>query len=207
MKLDQVADDVNVNGGKFTLIDLPYDRKDLEPVISRDTLDLHYGKHHQTYVDKLNDLIKGTEYENKSLKQIIVDSRDADAGIFNNAGQNYNHIIYWQSLTDAYEDPSETLLEKIEKDFDSLDAFKDAFVDAGIKQFGSGWVYLILENVDMKFRTYSNADNPVGEDVDILAAFDVWEHSYYLDYKNKRPIYLENFFDKLINWEFVASNL
>ena len=101
MKLDQVADDVNVKGGKFTLMELPYDRKDLEPTMSRETLDLHHGKHHQTYIDKLNDLIDGTEYENKSLKQIIVDSRDADDGIFNNAGQNYNHIIFWQSMTDA----------------------------------------------------------------------------------------------------------
>jgi len=207
MKLDQVADDVNVNGGKFTLMELPYDRKDLEPVISRDTLDLHHGKHHQTYIDKLNDLIQGTEYENKSLKQIIVDSRDADAGIFNNASQNYNHIIYWQSMTDNYEEPSETMLKKIEEDFDSMDAFKDAFVDAGVKQFGSGWVFLVLEKGKLAWKTYSNADNPVGEDVDILAAFDVWEHSYYLDFKNDRKQHLTRLINELVNYKFIESRL
>ena len=207
MKLDQVADDVNVNGGKFILMDLPYDRKDLEPVISRDTIDLHYGKHHSGYVDKLNDLIKGTEYENKSLKQIIVDSRDNDQAIFNNAGQNYNHIIYFQSLTPDYEEPSQELQDKIEDDFDSMDKFKESFVDAGMKRFGSGWVYLVLENGALKFKTYPNADNPVGEDVDILAAFDVWEHSYYLDYKNDRKEHLTRVINELINYKFIQSRL
>ena len=212
MKLDQVADDVNVNGGKFTLMDLPYDRKDLEPVISRDTIDLHYGKHHSGYVDKLNDLIKGTEYENSSLKQIIIDSRDNDEGVFNNAGQNYNHIIYFQSLTPDYNDPSDSLKQKIEESFGSMDKFKQEFVDAGMKRFGSGWVYLVLENGKMKFKTYPNADNPVGEDVEILAAFDVWEHSYYLDYKNDRKEHLtrvinELVINELINYKFIESRL
>ena len=110
-------------------------------------------------------------------------------------------------MTDNYEEPSETLLKKIEKDFDSLDAFKDAFVDAGIKQFGSGWVFLVLENGDMKFKTYSNADNPVGEDVDVLAAFDVWEHSYYLDYKNDRKAHLTRVINELVNYKFIESRL
>ena len=145
MKLDQVADDINVKGEKFNLIELPYSRTDLEPHMSRDTLDLHYGKHHAGYVEKLNELIKGTEYENLSLKQIIVDSRDADDPIFNNAGQNYNHIIFWQSMTPDYEEPSQEMLDHIEDSFDSLDAFKEKFVDAGIKRFGSGWVFLVLE--------------------------------------------------------------
>ena len=207
MKLDQVADDVNVNGGKFTLMDLPYDRKDLEPVISRDTIDLHYGKHHSGYVDKLNDLIKGTEYENKSLKQIIIESRDNDQAIFNNAGQNFNHIIYFQSLPPEYEEPSQQLQDKIEDDFGTMDKFKEAFVDAGMKRFGSGWVYLVLENGDLKFKTYPNADNPVGEDVEILAAFDVWEHSYYLDYKNDRKEHLTRVINELVNYKFIESRL
>ena len=207
MKLDQVADDVNVNGGKFTLMDLPYDRKDLEPVISRDTIDLHYGKHHSGYVDKLNDLIKGTEYENKSLKQIIIESRDNDQAIFNNAGQNFNHIIYFQSLTPDYEVPSQEMQDKIEDNFDTMDKFKEAFVDAGMKRFGSGWVYLVLENGDLKFKTYPNADNPVGEDVEILAAFDVWEHSYYLDYKNDRKEHLTRVINELVNYKFIESRL
>ena len=207
MKLDQVADDVNVNGGKFTLMDLPYKRTDVEPVISRDTVDLHYGKHHSGYVDKLNDLIKGTEYEDKSLKQIIIESRDNDQAIFNNAGQNFNHIIYFQSLTPDYEEPSQEMQDHIEDSFDTMEKFKEAFVDAGMKRFGSGWVYLVLENGKIKFKTYPNADNPVGEDVAILAAFDVWEHSYYIDFRNKRPVYLKNFVDNLVNWENVASRL
>ena len=207
MKLDQVADDVNVNGGKFTLMDLPYKRTDLEPVISRDTVDLHYGKHHSGYVDKLNDLIKGTEYEDKSLKQIIIESRDNDQAIFNNAGQNFNHIIYCQSLTPDYEEPSQEMQDHIEDSFDTMEKFKEAFVDAGMKRFGSGWVYLVLENGKLKFKTYPNADNPVGEDVAILAAFDVWEHSYYLDYKNDRKEHLTRVINELINYKFIESRL
>jgi len=207
MKLDQVADDVNVKGGKFTLMELPYDRKDLEPTMSRETLDLHHGKHHQTYIDKLNDLIDGTEYENKSLKQIIVDSRDTDDGIFNNAGQNYNHIIFWQSMTDAYEEPSQELQTKIDDSFGSMDAFKDAFVDAGVKQFGSGWIFLVLEGDKLAWKTYSNANNPVGEDVDVLASCDVWEHSYYLDFKNDRKAFLTDWINKLVNYKFIESRL
>ena len=207
MKLDQVADDVNVKGGKFTLMELPYDRKDLEPTMSRETLDLHHGKHHRTYIDKLNDLIDGTDYENKSLKQIIVDSRDADDAIFNNAGQNYNHIIFWQSMTDTYEEPSKELQTKIEDSFDSIDAFKEAFVDAGVKQFGSGWVFLVLEGDKLAWKTYSNANNPVGEDVDVLASCDVWEHSYYLDFKNDRKAFLTNWINKLVNYKFIESRL
>ena len=207
MKLDQVADDVNVKGGKFALMELPYSRTDLEPYMSRETLDLHFGKHHQTYVDKLNDLIKGSEYENKTLKQIIVDSRDTDDGVFNNAGQNFNHIIFWQSMTKNGDDPSPDLLAKIEKSFGSLEEFKQKFIDAGIKQFGSGWVFLVLEGDEMKWKTYANANNPVGEDVEILAACDVWEHSYYLDYKNDRKAFLEAWINELINYDFIQSRL
>jgi Fe-Mn family superoxide dismutase len=207
MKLDQVADDVNVNGGKFQLMDLPYDRKDLEPVMSRDTLDLHYGKHHQGYVTKLNELIKGSEYESRSLKEIIVDSRDANDGVFNNAGQNFNHIIFWQSMTPDYEEASESLQKRIEANFDDMDTFKNAFVEAGMKQFGSGWVYLVVENGVLKWKTYSNADNPVGEDVEILASCDVWEHAYYLDHKNDRKTYLTDWINKLVNYKFIESRL
>ena len=208
MKLDQVADDVNVKGEKFALMELPYSRTDLEPHMSRDTLDLHYGKHHQTYVDKLNELIKGSEYENKSLKEIIVDSRDANDGIFNNAGQNYNHIIFWQSMTKDGDDPTPELLSKIEDSFDSLDEFKEAFIDTGMKQFGSGWVFLVLEDGKMKWKAYSNANNPVGEaNVEVLASCDVWEHSYYLDYKNDRKAYLTAWVNELINYKFIESRL
>lgn len=205
MKLDQVADDINVKGDKFVLIDLPYGRTALEPYMSRDTLDLHYGKHHAGYVDKLNDLIKGTEYESMSLKELIVASRDTDDAVFNNAGQNYNHIIFWQSMTPKYEDPSEKLLSKIDDSFGSIDEFKSKFVDAGIKRFGSGWVFLVVENSKMAWKTTPNGDNPVGDDVEVLAACDVWEHSYYLDYKNDRKKYLETWIDKLINYKFIES--
>ena len=207
VKVDAVADDVKINGDKFTLMDLPYDRKDLEPYMGRETLDTHYGKHHQTYVDKLNDLIKGTDYENMSLKEIIVASRDNDDAVFNNAAQNYNHIIFWQSMTDEYQEPTEEMKNKIESSFESMEKFKSDFVDAGIKRFGSGWVFLIMENGKLAWKTYSNADNPVGEDVEILLAVDVWEHTYYLDYKQDRKKFLETYMENLINYAFIEQRL
>jgi superoxide dismutase, Fe-Mn family len=207
MKLDQVADDINVKGEKFSLMELPYGRTKLEPYMSRDTLDLHYGKHHAGYVDKLNELIKGTEYENMSLKELIIASRDTDDGIFNNAGQNYNHVIFWQSMTPNYQEPSQELLSKINESFGSMDEFVTQFIDAGTKRFGSGWVWLVLENNKMKWKTTANADNPIGDDVEVLAGCDVWEHSYYLDYKNDRKKYLETWIKNLINFEFIQSRL
>ena len=207
MKIETVADDVKIMGNKFTLMDLPYGRTDLEPNMGRDTLDTHYGKHHQAYVDKLNDLIKGTDYENMSLKEIIVASRGKDDGIFNNAAQNFNHIIFWQSMTDNYQDPSDTIKNKIEESFGSMDKFVSEFVDSGMKRFGSGWVFLIIEDGKMVWKSYSNADNPVGEDTDILLAVDVWEHTYYLDYKNDRKKFLETFMSDMINYAFLESRL
>jgi superoxide dismutase, Fe-Mn family len=207
MKLDQVADDINVKGEKFSLMELPYGRTKLEPYMSRDTLDLHYGKHHAGYVDKLNELIKGTEYENMSLKELIIASRDTDDGIFNNAGQNYNHVIFWQSMTPTHQEPSQELLSKINESFGSMDEFVTQFIDAGTKRFGSGWVWLVLENNKMKWKTTANADNPIGDDVEVLAGCDVWEHSYYLDYKNDRKKYLETWIKNLINFEFIQSRL
>jgi len=207
MKLDQVADDINVKGEKFSLMELPYGRTKLEPYMSRDTLDLHYGKHHAGYVDKLNELIKGTEYENMSLKELIIASRDTDDGIFNNAGQNYNHVIFWQSMTPNYQEPSQELLSKINESFGSMDEFVTQFIDAGTKRFGSGWVWLVLENNQLKWKTTANADNPIGDDVEVLAGCDVWEHSYYLDYKNDRKKYLETWIKNLINFEFIESRL
>ena len=207
MKLDQVADDINVKGKKFTLMELPYSRTALEPYMSRETLDLHYGKHHAGYVDKLNELIKGTEYESMSLKELIVASRDTDDSIFNNAGQNYNHIIFWQSMNPRFESPSEELQSKIDQSFGSQDEFISKFIDAGMKRFGSGWIWLVLEDNQLKWKTTPNADNPVGDDVEVLAGCDVWEHSYYIDYKNDRKKYLETWINKLINYEFIASRL
>ena len=207
MKVEAVADDVKIIGEKFTLMDLPYDRKDLEPFMSRETLDFHYGKHHKTYVDTLNKLIKGSDYEAMSLKEIIVASRDNDDAVFNNAGQNYNHIIFWQSMTDNYKEPSETVLNKINEAFGSIEEFKAKFVEAGTKRFGSGFVYLISENGKLAIKTYANGDNPVGEQVDVLMSCDVWEHTYYIDYRNDRKKFLETFIDNLINYEFIESRL
>ena len=207
MKIETVADDVKILGDKFTLMDLPYDRKDLEPLMGRETLDTHYGKHHQAYVDKLNDLIKGTEYESMSLKEIIVASRDNDDSIFNNAAQNWNHIIFWQSMTDDYQEPTQVLKDKIEDAFESIDKFKSEFVDAGMKRFASGWVFLVMEKGKLVWKTYSNADNPVGEDINVLLSCDVWEHTYYLDYKNDRKKFLETFINDMINYKFVELRL
>lgn len=207
MKVEAVADDVKIIGEKFTLMDLPYDRKDLEPFMSRETLDFHYGKHHKTYVDTLNKLIKGSDYEAMSLKEIIVASRDNDDAVFNNAGQNYNHIIFWQSMTDNYEEPSEKVVNKINEAFGSIDEFKEKFVEAGTKRFGSGFVYLIAENGKLAIKTYANGDNPVGEQVDVLMSCDVWEHAYYIDYRNDRKKFLETFINDLVNYKFIESRL
>jgi Fe-Mn family superoxide dismutase len=142
-----------------------------------------------------------------SLKEIIVASRGKDDGIFNNAAQNFNHIIFWQSMTDNYQDPSDTIKNKIEESFGSMDKFVSEFVDSGMKRFGSGWVFLIMEDGKMVWKSYSNADNPVGEDTDILLAVDVWEHTYYLDYKNDRKKFLETFMSDMINYAFLESRL
>ena len=195
----------------FTLPDLPYAKDALAPHISSETLDFHHGKHHNAYVGKLNGLIEASDLADKSLEDIIKISAgdSAQAGIFNNAAQIWNHTFYWHSMApNGGGAPSGELAELIDRDFGSLDAFKKAFADAGATQFGSGWAWLVLANGKLEVRKTLNAETPLTEDgVTPLLTMDVWEHAYYIDFRNARPSYIDTFLGKLINWDFAAQNL
>jgi Fe-Mn family superoxide dismutase len=183
---------------------LPYERDALAPVISRETLDYHYGKHHQTYVTNLNNLISGTEYENSTLEEII---RSADGGIFNNAAQVWNHTFYWNCLSpDGGGEPGGALAEAMTTRFGSFDAFREVFTKSAATNFGSGWTWLV-KNADGELDVVntSNAGNPMTDGLTPLLTIDVWEHAYYIDYRNARPQYLDEIW-KIINWDFVSSN-
>lgn len=187
------------------LPELPYALNALEPHISQETLEYHYGKHHQTYVDKLNGLVPGTEFENTSLEEIIT---KASGTIFNNGAQVWNHTFYWNCLApQGGGEPSGALLEAIEKSFGSFSDFKEKFSQSATTLFGSGWAWLV-KNSDgsLDIVGTSNAGNPLIEGKTPLLTCDVWEHAYYIDYRNARPKYLEAFW-KLANWDFVAKNL
>ena len=194
----------------FELPSLPYANDALAPYMSAETLDFHHGKHHQTYVTNLNNLIKDTDLQNSSLEEIVVkSSKDSSmAGIFNNAGQHWNHILFWQCMkpNGGGSIPSE-LENKLNEDFGSIDKFKEAFIQAGTTQFGSGWAWLAVNNGKLVVTKSANASNPLVDGMKPILGCDFWEHSYYIDYRNKRPDYLKAFLDSLVNWEFVASQL
>jgi len=191
---------------EHTLPPLPYEKNALEPHISAETLDFHHGKHHNTYVVNLNNLIKDTEFANASLEEII---RNAPpGGLFNNAAQVWNHTFYWNSLSpNGGGTPSGALAEAISKAFGSFDAFKEAFTKAAVTQFGSGWAWLVKNaNGGLEIVQTGNAGNPMTDGKTPLLTCDVWEHAYYIDYRNARPKYVEAFWN-LVNWDFAASNL
>ena len=194
----------------FELPSLPYANDALAPYMSSETLDFHHGKHHQTYVTNLNNLLKDHELQSSSLEDIVVKtSKDASmAGIFNNAGQHWNHILFWQCMkpNGGGSIPSE-LEERLNSDFGSVEQFKEAFIQAGTTQFGSGWAWLAIDNGKLVVTKSPNASNPLVDGMKPILGCDVWEHSYYIDYRNKRPDYLKAFLDSLVNWEFVASLL
>ena len=194
----------------FELPSLPYANDALAPYMSAETLDFHHGKHHQTYVTNLNNLLKDNELQGASLEDIIVkSSKDTSmAGIFNNAGQHWNHILFWQCMkpNGGGSIPSE-LEARLNSDFGSVDQFKEAFIQAGTTQFGSGWAWLAIDNGKLVVTKSANASNPLVDGMKPILGCDVWEHSYYIDYRNKRPDYLKAFLDSLVNWEFVASQL
>ncbi|MFN3361762.1 MAG: superoxide dismutase [Pseudanabaenaceae cyanobacterium] len=193
----------------FELPNLPYDQNALEPHISANTLSFHHGKHHQGYVNNLNNLIKGTDLENKSLEEIIKATAGdpSKVAIFNNAAQVWNHTFYWHSMKpNGGGQPTGALAEKIKADFGSFEAFKEQFKAAGVGQFGSGWAWLVLENGTLKVTKTLNAENPLHQNQIPLLTMDVWEHAYYLDYQNRRPDYAQTFLDHLVNWDFAAAN-
>ena len=194
----------------FELPSLPYANDALAPYMSTETLDFHHGKHHQTYVTNLNNLLKDHELQSSSLEDIVVKtSKDASmAGIFNNAGQHWNHILFWQCMkpNGGGSIPSE-LVGRLNSDFGSVEQFKEAFIQAGTTQFGSGWAWLAIDNGKLVVTKSPNASNPLVDGMKPILGCDVWEHSYYIDYRNRRPDYLKAFLDSLVNWEFVASQL
>ena len=190
----------------FSLIPLPYTPDALEPVISANTLGFHHGKHLQTYVDNLNKLIAGTEYENLSLKDIV---RKAPAGaVFNNAGQILNHNFYFTQFTPASHSwfvPKSHLGKQITKQWGSIEAFKSEFEAKGVGLFGSGWVWLQANDKgELSIGQYANADNPVAHGLKPLLTFDVWEHAYYLDYQNRRAAHLSALW-QIVNWEEIEK--
>ena len=184
---------------------LLYSNDALAPFISPETIEYHYGKHHQTYVDNLNRLVKDTAHENKTLEKIIMSSSGA---IFNNAAQVYSHNFYWKSLKPkSKEISSGHLFDQIKKSFGSYDQFKKEFTEASIRQFGSGWCWLVRKsNTNLEIVTTSNAETPILDGLRPLITCDLWEHAYYIDYRNARPKYL-NAFWSFVNWEFAESNL
>ncbi|KMN33480.1 MULTISPECIES: superoxide dismutase [Chromobacterium] len=188
------------------LPELPYALDALAPHISKETLEFHYGKHHQTYITNLNNLIKGTEFENASLEEIV---KKSSGGIFNNAAQVWNHTFYWLGFApNAGEErkPSGALADAINAKWGSYDEFKKAFTQTAIGTFGSGWAWLVKNNDgSLDLVSTSNAATPLTTDKKPLLTCDVWEHAYYIDYRNSRPNYLDSFW-KLVNWDFVAKN-
>lgn len=185
----------------FELRKLPYEKNVFSgEFISDKTFDFHYDKHHQTYINNLNNLINGTEFENKSLYDIVMNS---SGGIFNNAAQVYNHDFYWDCISPNKNEASSELQNVIKENF--KDGFKEAFINAATTLFGSGWCWLVVdENKKLQIVQTSNADTPVKRNQIPILVVDVWEHAYYIDYKNARPKYLEEFFNK-INWDFVSK--
>ncbi len=194
----------------FKLPQLDYTKDALSPIMSEETLDLHHGKHHQTYIDKLNDFIKDTDMSNISLEEIILKSSKQKSmiGIFNNASQHWNHNLFWKCMKPNGGGKMPSRLEKkIISDFGNIDEFKRQFKEAGITQFGSGWCWLSLNNDKLVVTKTANAANPLIDKMKPILGCDVWEHSYYIDYRNRRPEYLDRFMDSLINWEYVDSLL
>ena len=186
-----------------TLMDLPFDKDALEPYVSAETLEYHHGKHHAGYIAKLNALIKDTKYEDMTLKEIIKTSENA---IFNNAAQVFNHDFYFNGMSKKITSPSKELLELITKEFGSFEAFKEFFLDTAAGLFGSGWVWLSVDRFgNLILESHSNAGNPLTSGYTPLMTCDVWEHAYYIDYRNARADYLKKWWE-LINWDFVSKN-
>ncbi len=190
---------------KFELPALPYAQNALAPHISSETVEYHYGKHHQTYVTNLNSLIVGTEFENDTLENIV---KKSSGGIFNNAAQVFNHTFFWNCLKpNGGGEPNGKIAELINRDFGSFQNFKEKFTAAAITQFGSGWIWLV-KNKDgkLEIKQASNAGNPLVDELIPLMTIDVWEHAYYIDYRNARPKFIENFWE-IVNWDFINTNL
>jgi superoxide dismutase, Fe-Mn family len=189
----------------FELPPLPYAKDALQPLMSAETFEYHYGKHHAAYVTNLNAAIAGTPNETKSLEEIILSS---DGPVFNNAAQVWNHTFFWNSLKPkGGGKPTGDLAAAIDRDFGGFDKFKEQFTQTAVKQFGSGWAWLVSEGGKLKITSTANADLPLKHKQTALFTVDVWEHAYYIDYRNARPKFVEAVIDGLANWDFVTENL
>ncbi len=194
----------------FELPALPYAQDALEPHISANTLSFHYGKHHNTYVTNLNNLVKDTDLAGKSLEDIVkaVAGDASKAGVFNNAAQVWNHTFYWHSMApNGGGKPTGAIAAKIDADLGGYDKFVEEFKAAATTQFGSGWAWLVVEGGKLKVTKTANADSPIAHGQTPLLTIDVWEHAYYLDFQNRRPDYIATFLDSLVNWDFANQNL
>jgi Fe-Mn family superoxide dismutase len=189
----------------FELPKLPYEMNALAPHISAETLEFHHGKHHATYVTNLNNLVKGTKFENSSLEEIVKGA--GPGGLFNNAAQHFNHSFYWTSMKQGGGgEPSGALADAIKKAFGDFKSFREKFSAAAIGQFGSGWAWLVKSGDGVAIEATSNADTPIAHGKTPLLTCDVWEHAYYIDYRNARAKYVEAFWN-VVNWDFAAKNL
>ena len=190
----------------FTLPELPYAYDALQPYMSKETLEFHHDKHHQAYVSNGNNLLKGTEFEDKPVEEVVKGSFGKNAGLFNNAGQHYNHIHFWKWMKPNGGGKPPGVLEKaINDSFGSFDKFSEAFIAGGTTQFGSGWAWLTVKDGKLEVTKTANGENPLVHGGSPILGVDVWEHSYYIDYRNRRPDYLKAFVEHLINWEHVEE--
>ncbi len=192
----------------FELPPLPFEKSALEPHMSERTLSFHYDKHHAGYVKKLNNALEGDKRLDWKLEEVIHDAaKNDDIDVFRNAAQIWNHTFFWNSLSaDGGGGASGKLAEAIEKDFGSMDAFREAFADAATGEFGSGWAWLVLDNGKLRAMSTTDAGTPISRGLHPLLCCDVWEHAYYLDYQNDRGKFVETFLDHLVNWEFANAN-
>lgn len=189
---------------EYKLPSLPYAMDALEPAMSKETLEYHYGKHHRAYVKELNNLIKGSEFENATLEQII---RDSSGSLFNNAAQTWNHTFFWSCMTPrGGGKPTGALAEAIGHRWGSYAQFKEAFSKSAVSNFGSGWTWLVVRSDGVDIVSTDDADNPLTKDDAPLLTLDVWEHAYYIDYRNERPKFVEAFLKNLVNWDFALRN-
>ncbi|OJT18978.1 superoxide dismutase [Archangium sp. Cb G35] len=189
----------------FSLPELPYKKDALAPHLSAETLEYHHDKHHAAYVNNLNKLLDGKPELNQSLEQVILNS---DGGVFNNAAQVWNHTFYWNCMKpNGGGKPTGDLADAITRDFGSFERFSEEFSNAAATQFGSGWAWLVLEGGKLKVTKTGNADLPMKHGQKALLTIDVWEHAYYIDYRNLRPKYISTFLESLVNWDFALQNL
>ncbi len=189
--------------------ELPYQLDSLSPAISSDAMDVHYNKHHRAYFDKLKKIISGTNLEGEEIESIIIESysKPNSRSIFNNAAQVFNHDFFWKSLDPEKNKPSSFVIKKIEDNFSSWDNFEKLFQEAGLNHFASGWLWLVLDGEEIKILTSANAENPLIRNQKPLLCLDLWEHAYYIDYRNRRGDYLDSIIKNFLNWSFFQENL